>query len=64
MLDPWWLVAIPLAAFFVWRIVTSLRRRDVEGAYWIGAAAAFGAAPGGRVLFTQPLGHLFVSTFV
>ena len=40
-LDPWWLAAIPLTAFFVWRIVVGLRDRKIESFYWIGAAASF-----------------------
>jgi hypothetical protein len=40
-LDLWWLAAIPLTTFFIWRIVVGLRDRKIESIYWIGAAAAF-----------------------
>ena len=39
--DVWWLAAIPLTTFFIWRIVVGLRDRNIESFYWIGAAAAF-----------------------
>jgi protein O-mannosyl-transferase len=40
-LDPWWLLALPLGALLLWRLVDTLRRRSVEGVFWISAAAAF-----------------------
>jgi len=40
-LDPWWLVALPLGAALAARAVLCLRRRRVEGAFWVAAAAAF-----------------------
>lgn len=46
MLDPWWLAGLAVTPFFLWRIAISLRRRRVEAAWWIGAAAAF--APGSQ----------------
>jgi len=59
MLYPWWLAAIPLTAFFVWRIATSLRRRELEGVYWIGAAAAF--APVSQFLpFSHPIADRYL----
>jgi tetratricopeptide (TPR) repeat protein len=42
-LDPWWLMALPLGALLLWRMLLKLRQRSEEAAYWIGAAAAFGA---------------------
>jgi hypothetical protein len=41
-LDPWWLASLPIAAVLLWRLVGRLARGKVEGAYWLGAAAAFG----------------------
>ncbi|MGH0031855.1 MAG: hypothetical protein ACQGVC_18860 [Myxococcota bacterium] len=41
-LDPWWLLALPLGALLLWRLVASLRARSLEGAFWLSAAASFG----------------------
>lgn len=41
-LDPWWLLALPLGAALLWRLVVTLRARRVEAAFWISAAASFG----------------------
>lgn len=39
--DPWWLAAVPLAAFFAWRTLSTLLRREEEAAWWLAAAAAW-----------------------
>jgi hypothetical protein len=40
-LDPFWLLAIPVGLLLLFRIVVTLRKRQPEAAFWIGAAAAF-----------------------
>ncbi len=40
-LDPWWLAALPAGALLAWRLTATLRRRSVEAAFWIAAAASF-----------------------
>ena len=39
--DPWWLLSLPLAAWFIWRTLSCLRQRRQEAAWWLGAAAAY-----------------------
>jgi hypothetical protein len=39
--DPWWLAALPAGALLAWRLVSGLRRRSEEAAWWLGAAASF-----------------------
>jgi hypothetical protein len=41
-LDPWWLASLPLGGLLAWRLVDTLRRRQVESAFWVSAVAAFG----------------------
>jgi len=58
-LDPWWLAAVPLTAFFFWRIVVTLQRREPESSYWIAAAAAF--VPISQVLpFAHPIADRYL----
>ncbi len=57
--DPWVLSSIPLAAFFLWRIAISLRRRQVEAAYWLGAAFAFGPVSQ-LVPFSYPIANRYL----
>jgi tetratricopeptide (TPR) repeat protein len=40
-LDPWWLAALPLAGLIGWRLLSGLRARRLEAAFWMAAAAAF-----------------------
>lgn len=40
-LDPWWLLALPLGLLLAWRLGVCLRRRSIEAAFWISAAASF-----------------------
>lgn len=40
-LDPWWLAALPLAGLLGWRLLSGLRGRRLEAAFWMAAAAAF-----------------------
>jgi hypothetical protein len=40
-LDPWWLAALPAGALLGWRAIACLRRRSVEAAFWVSAAASF-----------------------
>jgi hypothetical protein len=57
--DPWWLAALPAAAFFLWRLVSSLRRRSEEAAYWVAAAAGY--APVSQVFpFLFPMGDRYL----
>jgi hypothetical protein len=59
LLDPWWLAALPLTGFFLWRIVTSLRHRTEEAVYWLGAAAGF--APVSQLLpFLHPIADRYL----
>ena len=39
--DPWWLIAVPVGGALLLRIVSTLRSRSEEAAWWLGAAAAF-----------------------
>jgi len=39
--DPWWLASLPLGLWLAWRMLSALRRRDEEGAWWLCAAVAF-----------------------
>jgi hypothetical protein len=39
--DPWWLLALPMGALLVWRMVVVARRRDAELAWWVWAAVSF-----------------------
>ncbi len=39
--DPWWLAGLLAGAVLAWRLVTTLRRREIEGVFWLWAAAAF-----------------------
>ena len=58
-LDPWWLIALPATALLTWRIVVTLRRKSVESAYWIGAAAAF--VPVSQIIpFSHPIGDRYL----
>jgi hypothetical protein len=41
LLDPWWLAALPAGALLLWRTFATLRRRSVEAAFWVAAAASF-----------------------
>ncbi len=41
-LDPWWLASLPIGVALLWRMAGGIARRKQEGAYWLGAAAAFG----------------------
>ncbi len=40
--DPWWLASLPIGVVLLWRMIGGIARRKQEGAYWLGAAAAFG----------------------
>jgi hypothetical protein len=58
-LDPRWLVAIPLAAVLVWRTASTLRARQPEAAWWIGAAAAW--APVSQIFpFLNPIADRYL----
>ena len=58
-LDPRWLVAIPLGAVLVWRAATTLRARQPEAAWWIGAAAAW--APVSQIFpFLNPIADRYL----
>ena len=58
-LDPRWLVAIPLGAVLVWRVATTLRARQPEAAWWIGAAAAW--APVSQIFpFLNPVADRYL----
>jgi hypothetical protein len=58
-LDPWWLAALPLGAALALRAVRTLARRDVEGAFWVAAAASF--APVSQVFpFLNPVADRYL----
>ena len=58
-LDPWWLAALPLGAALAARAVRTLARRDVEGAFWVAAAASF--APVSQVFpFLNPVADRYL----
>jgi len=58
-LDPWWLAALPLGAVLALRAVRTLARRDVEGAFWVAAAASF--APVSQVFpFLNPVADRYL----
>lgn len=58
-LDPWWLVSIPVTGLLGWRIVSTLRRRSPEAAFWLGAAAAF--APVSQIFpFLHPVADRYL----
>ena len=58
-LDPWWLAALPLGALLLWRLIYTLARRRVEGAFWLSAAAAF--APVSQVFpFLNPIADRYL----
>jgi protein O-mannosyl-transferase len=45
-LDAWWVGAVLAFSLMGWRILVTLRRRSVEVAYWVWAAASFSAVCG------------------
>ncbi len=57
--DPWVLSAIPLAVILVWRIALTLRRRQPEAAFWLGAAFAFGPVSQ-LVPFSHPIANRYL----
>ncbi len=59
VLDPWWLLSLPLASWLAWRILSSLARRRVEAAWWLAAAAAF--APVSQIFpFIHPVADRYL----
>jgi len=40
-LEPWWLLALPAGGLLAWRLGVTLRRRSLEAAWWVAAAASF-----------------------
>ncbi len=58
-LDPWWLAALPTAGLLAWRVTKTLRAREPEAAWWIGAAAAW--APISQVFpFLNPIADRYL----
>jgi hypothetical protein len=58
-LDPWWLAALPTGALLGWRLLYCLRRRRIEGAFWMAAAASF--APVSQVFpFLHPMADRYL----
>ena len=58
-LDPWWLAALPAAGLLAWRVARTLRARQPEAAWWIGAAAAW--APVSQVFpFLNPIADRYL----
>ncbi|MGH0031856.1 MAG: hypothetical protein ACQGVC_18865 [Myxococcota bacterium] len=41
-LDPWWLASLPLLGVLAWRLVSTLRGRRPEAAWWLCALVSFG----------------------
>jgi len=57
--DPWWLGGALAIALLGWRCAIALRRRSVEAAYWIWAAAGF--APVSQFFpFVNPIGDRYL----
>jgi len=57
--DPWWLAALPIGALLGLRVLATLRRREEEAAWWIGAAAGF--APVSQIFpFLYPIGDRYL----
>jgi hypothetical protein len=57
--DPWWLASLPLGVLLGARLLRSLARRSVEGAFWIAAAASF--APVSQVFpFLNPVADRYL----
>jgi tetratricopeptide (TPR) repeat protein len=62
-LDAWWLASLAGAALLGWRVVTTLRRRSDEAAYWLGALAAF--APVSQLFpFLNPMADRYLYTML
>jgi hypothetical protein len=58
-LDPWWLAAVPTAAFIGVRASRALWRGSLEGAFWVAAAGAF--APVSQVFpFLHPVADRYL----
>ena len=58
-LEPWWLAALPAAGLIAWRVARTLRARQPEAAWWIGAAAAW--APVSQVFpFLNPIADRYL----
>jgi len=58
-LDPWWLLAWPAGLLLLWRTIVTLRRRSLEGAWWVAAAASF--APVSQVFpFLNPVADRYL----
>jgi hypothetical protein len=58
-LDPWWLAAVPIAAFIGVRALRMLWRGSLEGAFWLAAAGAF--APVSQVFpFLHPVADRYL----
>lgn len=57
--DPRWLAALAVGGLLLWRVIATLRRRDVEGAWWIAAAAGF--APVSQISpFSHPIADRYL----
>jgi hypothetical protein len=57
--DPWWLLALPLAALLAGRTALALRRRREEAAFWVLAAASF--APVSQIApFVNPVADRYL----
>ena len=58
-LDPWWLLALPLAALLSWRVVVVARRQEPEFVWWVWAAVSF--APVSQIFpFLHPMGDRYL----
>jgi tetratricopeptide (TPR) repeat protein len=58
-LDPWWLAALPLGALLALRLLVTLRRRSLEGVWWVAAAVSF--APVSQVFpFLNPIADRYL----
>lgn len=59
VLDPWWLAAVPAALLLGWRLSSTIRRRSIEAAWWVAAAASF--VPVSQLFpFLIPLGDRYL----
>ncbi len=58
-LDPWWLAALPAAGVLAWRVTKTLRAREPEAAWWLGAIA--GWAPVSQLFpFLNPIADRYL----
>jgi hypothetical protein len=59
LLDPWWLLSLPVLVLLGWRAVGALRRREPESAFWVWALVSF--APVSQIFpFLYPMADRYL----